>query len=320
MKEILFIRQNIEKWKSMEKIIDDVDLHNPAELAAIYTEITTDLSFSRSHYPSSRITLYINNLASALHNQLYKKKKEKYSRLLTFWTREIPDVMYQSRKELMFSCIIFIVSILIGIVSTRNDETFSRLIMGDAYIDMTLHNIENGNPMAVYSNSSSLPMFIQITLNNIKVSFLIFVYGIFSFIGVGWILFRNGVMIGAFQTFMFQYDVGFESMLAIWQHGTFEISAIIVAGSAGCVLGNGWIFPGTYPRGYAFRTGAKRGLKIIAGLIPIFIVAGFIESYLTRHVEYHTHLRLSIILLSFAAVVYYYVLLPFHLHNAKIKK
>jgi uncharacterized membrane protein SpoIIM required for sporulation len=147
------------------------------------------------------------------------------------------------------------------------------------------------------------------------VAFRTFVFGIFTGFGSGYILFYNGVMVGSFQTFFFQHQVGFESMLAIWLHGTFEISSFVIAGAAGFVFGNGWLFPGTYSRGYAFKQGAKRGLKIIIGLVPVFILAGFIESFLTRHTEYPNYIRLSIIILSFFSVIYYYIILPHLKHH-----
>ena len=310
MKEVFFIRHNIEKWKSLEKLVDSISTHNPAELADAYTELSTDLSFSRSHYPKSRITIYLNNLASALHNQLYKNKKENHSRIITFWTKEIPEAMYYSRKELLYSFLVFSICILIGIISALNDDSFVRLILGNGYVDMTLRNIENGTPMEVYNSSSQFKMFIGIAFNNIFVSFRAFVAGILTGFGTGIVLFYNGIMVGAFQTFFFQHNAGFESMLAIWLHGTFEISAIIIAGAAGFAFGNGWLFPGTYSRGYAFKQGAKRVLKIIIGLMPVFLIASFIESYLTRHTEYPTFIRLSIIILSFICVIYYYIVLP----------
>ncbi|MDR1222825.1 MAG: stage II sporulation protein M [Tannerella sp.] len=319
MKEVSFIRQNIEKWKSLEKIADHASTHHPGELADAYTEITTDLSFSRAHYPASRITIYLNNLASALHNQLYKNKKEKYSRFITFWTHEIPDVMYRSQRELLYSFLIFTLSALIGVLSATNDDSFVRLILGNGYVDMTLKNIENGDPMAVYGSSTEFPMFLQIVFNNIGVSFRAFAMGILTGFGTGFILFYNGVMVGTFQTFFFQHGTGWESALAIWLHGTFEISAVIIAGAAGFALGNGWLFPGTYSRRYAFLQGAKRGLKIVTGLIPVFIVAGFIESYLTRHTEYPVFIRLLIISGSLLYVIYYYIILPQLKHNGKSK-
>ncbi|MDR1408242.1 MAG: stage II sporulation protein M [Tannerella sp.] len=315
MKETTFIRQNIEKWRQLETVVDSASGQDPGRLADAYTEITTDLSFSRSHYPRSRITIYLNNMALALHNTLYKNKKETQSRLLHFWTAEVPRVMYASRRELSYSFLLFVLSAAVGYLSQANDESFARMIMGNGYIDMTLHNIENGNPMGVYDHGSSLLMFFQITINNIRVAFIAFVTGLLTGFGTGLVMLANGVMIGTFETFCFQQHVGMESLLAIWLHGTLEISAIIVAGAAGFALGNGWLFPGTYSRGYAFAAGARRGLKIVIGTVPIFIIAGFIESFLTRHTDAPNWLRGGFILLSLAFVIFYYIVLPFRLRH-----
>jgi uncharacterized membrane protein SpoIIM required for sporulation len=315
MKEASFIRQNIEKWKSLETTIDSVSKQDPGRLADAYTEITTDLSFSRSHYPHSRITIYLNNLASALHNSLYKTKRESQSRIIRFWTTEVPQVMYASRRELLYAFLVFIVSAAIGCVSQANDDSFIRLIMGNGYVDMTLQNIEDGNPMGVYDDSKPIKMFFMITINNIRVSFVVFVFGLLTGFGTGLLLLYNGIMIGCFETFCFQQQVGMESLLAIWLHGTLEISAIVVAGAAGFALGNGWLFPGTYSRGYAFVAGARRGLKIVIGTVPIFIIAGFVESFLTRHTEAPNGLRGGFILFSFAFVLFYYIVLPIKLRH-----
>ena len=190
------------------------------------------------------------------------------------------------------------------------DPDFVRLIMGNSYVDMTLDNIANGEPMAVYNSSSEVPMFLGITLNNIMVSFNCFAMGILTSFGTGYMLFSNGVMLGAFQTFFYQHGLLWDSMLAIWLHGTLEIWAIIVAGAAGLALGNGWLFPGTYSRLESFKRGAKRGLKIVVGTVPVFIVAGFIEGFLTRHTQLPDMLRLGLILTSLTFILFYYIYLP----------
>jgi len=310
MKEVSFIRQNIEKWRALEPVIDTAAKQDPGRLADAYLEITTDLSFSRSHYPRSRITIYLNNLASALHNTLYKNKKESSSRIFDFWKTEVPLVMYESRKELLYSFLIFVISAAIGWLSTLNDDTFARLILSGGYVDMTLQNIEEGNPMGVYGEMSPVSMFFVIAQNNIRVSFIIFVSGMLTGFGTGLMLLTNGIMIGTFQTFCFQQQIGMESLMAIWLHGTLEISAIIIAGAGGLALGNGWLFPGTYSRGYAFRQGAKRGLKIVIGTVPVFLFAGFVESFLTRYTSAPYVLRGGFILLSLTFVIYYYIYLP----------
>lgn len=310
MKEFTFIRNNIDKWQRAEIIISDADSQSPDRLAEVYTDLTSDLAFAQTHYPDSRITIYLNKLSSVLHNSIYRNKREKWTRILTFWTQEVPLVMYDARKLLLASFLIFLISMLIGVMSQCFDHDFCRIILGDYYVDMTLDNIAKGKPMAVYDSDGELNMFLGITFNNIRVSFMMFVSGILTSIATGACLFQNSVMLGCFETFFAQRGLLYESFLAVFLHGTLEISAIIIAAAGGLAIGNGWLFPGTYSRLVSFRRGAKRGLKIVAGTVPVFILAGFIEGFVTRHTEVPDALRLAFILLSLAFVIGYFVILP----------
>ncbi|MGG6545050.1 UNVERIFIED_CONTAM: stage II sporulation protein M [Prevotella sp. 15_C9] len=320
MKEIQFIRNNIDKWRIIELAVDSVEKESPNRLADIYIELTSDLAFAQTHYPDSRITAYLNNLASSLHNEIYKTKRERWSRLITFWTQEVPDVMWKERRLLLLSFLIFSVSVFVGVVSTIGDSSFPRVIMGDAYMDMTMENIRAGRPMGVYGAMESSLMFWKITLNNIMVSFNIFVSGLLTSFMPGILLFGNGVMIGCFDTFFYQHGMLGESLMATMLHGTLELSSIIVAGTAGLAMGNGWLFPGTYSRVESFRRAARRGIKIIAGTIPLFVIAGFIESFLTRHTDMGNALRLTIIGLSLLFVIYYFIYLPYQRNHDTNKK
>lgn len=317
MKEFTFLRNNLDDWQRLEIVVDNADSESPDTLAEAYTKLTGDLAFARSHYPNSRITLYLNGLCATLHRRIYGTRREPWKRILTFWKREVPMTMYENRKLLLASFIVAVVSTLIGIVSQMLDPEFCRIILGDRYVDMTLGNIANGKPMAVYSGESEAPMFLSITINNVWVSFSMFASGLLTSIATGWYLFQNLVMLGCFETFFAQHGLLVESLLAVFLHGTLEISAIIIAAAAGFAMGNGWLFPGTYPRLESFRRGAKRGAKIIVGTIPIFIVAGFIEGFVTRHTEIPDALRLTIIILSLAFIIGYFVILPYRLAHKK---
>lgn len=317
MKEILFIRNNIDKWRSVEELIDNVNFEMPDRLAEAYIDLTADLAFAQTHYPHSRITIYLNNLSSSLHNELYRNKREKWSRVLTFWTQEVPDVMWKERRLLLISFLIFMVSVLIGVLSTLGDASFPRLILGDGYMDMILENIAKGKPMGVYGSEEESVMFLGITLNNIMVSFNIFVSGVLTSFMPGYQLFQNGIMVGCFDTFFYQHGLLGESLLATMLHGTLELSAIVVAGAAGLAMGNGWLFPGTYSRIVSFQRGAKRGMKIVVGTVPLFILAGFIESFITRHTEINDFVRLTVILLSLCFVIFYFIYLPYKRNHYK---
>ncbi len=71
---------------------------------------------------------------------------------------------------------------LIGVVSSAGDSGFVRLIMGDSYVNMTLENIDKGDPLAVYKQMNGVDMFLGITFNNIRVSFFAFMFGLLAFI------------------------------------------------------------------------------------------------------------------------------------------
>ncbi|WP_231460481.1 MULTISPECIES: stage II sporulation protein M [unclassified Pedobacter] len=306
MREALFVKQNTEKWQRF----NDLQQASPDELADRFTEITNDLAYAKTFYPNSKTTAYLNGLASKLHSSVYKNKKEKSNRFLTFWKTELPLLFFQHRKQVFYALAFFLVSCAIGAISAKYDDTFIRLILGDGYVNMTNDNIAKGDPFGVYKQQNPVLMFIQIGANNIFVSLYTYVLGIIFSFGSIVSLFRNGVMLGSFQYFFFSKGLGIQSVLVIWIHGTLEISAIVLAGAAGLVLGNSFLFPKTYTRMASVLKGAKDGLKIVLGLVPIFIVAAFFESFITRHTEMHWTLSGSILIGSAAFIIWYVFIYP----------
>lgn len=313
MQEIVFLKTNKPKWEKIEQKIKNVKDINPDELAELFINLTDDLSYARTFYPKSKVTVYLNGLTLKVHQKIYQKKRDKNERIIKFWTTELPLVVARHQKELLYSFLFFLISILIGVVSAANDDTFIRLILGDSYVNMTLENIEKGDPMAVYKSMHQIDMFWGITVNNILVSFYTFIFGTLFSAGTVFLLFSNGVMLGSFQYFFFQKGLLLQSVLVIWIHGTIEISSIVIAGGAGIILGNSILFPGTYSRLESFKRGAADGLKIVIGLIPLFITAGFLESFVTRHTNMPMWLSLFIIISSLIFILFYFVYYPIKL-------
>ena len=315
MQEAVFIRQNLEKWQAMERMVGDSVFTTPDELVQAYNELTSDLAFAQTQYPASPVTAYLNDLALSLHRDLYRHKHTPWSRIVRFWTHDIPLSVYDARYCLLISLAVFVVFSIIGMLSTFGDPDFPRAILGDDYVNMTLRNIEEGHPMAVYANGGQVSSFLGITFNNIMVSFITYVMGIFTSFGTGYYLMNNGIMVGAFITFFIVRGLFVESILAIMLHGTLELSSIVIAGGAGIMLGNGWLFPGTYGRVQSFLRAAQRSVRVLISTTPIFIVAGFIEGFFTRYTNIGDVLRLLVICASALFIIFYYVLLPIKRHR-----
>ncbi len=306
MREGQFIRKNIEKWKKYQY---EKPSH-PDEMAEQFTDLVNDLGYSKTFYPNSRITHYLNTLASEIYLGIYKNKREDRSRIWNFWKTELPLVVRKHHRQLLYSFLLFLGFVLMAVFSTLEDQTFVRGVLGDGYVEMTEDNISRGDPFGVYKDSDRLRMFLTIALNNVKVSFMVFVGGFLASLGTVWLLFENGMMLGSFQTFFFLKDLGWQSVLVVWIHGTLEISAIIIAGGAGLVVGNSILFPKTYSRLDSLRRGAKDGLKLMVGLVPVFIAAAFLEGYITRFSTMPKALSISILAMSFLFIAWYFVYYP----------
>jgi uncharacterized membrane protein SpoIIM required for sporulation len=311
MRETKFIEQNKKKWDSLEKILKE-EKKDPDKLSDLFIQLTDDLSYARTFYPNRSVRVYLNNKAQQIFFSIYKNKSQKRGKFISFWTEELPSLVYHSRKELLISLVIFILSGLIGLISSVHDPDFCRVILGDEYVEMTLTNIQGGDPMAVYKKMNKMDMFLGISLNNLLVAVRTFILGFFFAIGTVAILLYNGIMVSTFQYFFIERGLFWESFLTIWLHGTLEIGAIIIAGGSGLVLGKGLIFPGSYRRLQAFQISAKKGLKLLLGIVPIIIFAAMIESFVTRYTDVPDYLKLGIILASLLFMISYFLYLPLY--------
>lgn len=315
MREAAFVKRNADKWRDIEENPPIAGRQtDPDELVDNFVELTDDLSYARTFYPDANVTRYLNGLAAQMHRGLMQNRREEQGRFILFWKYELPALFYQSQRLLVVAALVFLAACVLGWVSAAHDNTFVRLILGDAYVNMTLENIKKGDPLGVYNSMEQSTMFVQITLNNIYVAFRTFIFGLFASFGTVVMLFYNGVMLGSFQYFFYERGLLLDSVLKIWIHGTLEISAIVIAGCAGLTVGNSLLFPGTFSRLESFKRGIKQGLKIAIGLVPIFITAGFLESFVTR-LTLPAPVSAGIIAVSAAFIVWYFIIYPIQLNR-----
>lgn len=309
MKETGFIKQNKEKWIEFEQILQ-LKKKDPDRLSNLFIQITDDLSYSRTFYPNRSVRVYLNNIAQQVFYSIYRNKRERKSRFWSFWKEDLPKLVYESGRELRLALVVFVLSLIIGMVSCHFDAEFMRTILGDEYVEMTKRNIENGDPMAVYKDSGEMEMMLYITFNNLRVDFLIFLFGVLCGVGSIAILVYNGIMVGVFQYFFIQRGLFAESFLTVWLHGTLEMAACVIAGGAGITLGKGLVFPGTHSRLEAFQLSARRGLRLLLGILPITVFAAVIESFVTRYTGVPDFIKASLIIASWIFILGYFVWYP----------
>lgn len=309
MNESRFIDQNKEKWREAETLLE-APVKDPDKLSNLFVQVVDDLSYARTYYPNRSVRVYLNKIARRYFSAIYGNKKNKHSQFKLFWLDELPQIILASRRQLLVSLSVFLLSMFIGVFSSRNDPQFVKTILSEDYVKMTDENIESGDPMAVYKKSQQIDMFLGITFNNLMVAYRTYVLGIFLAIGTLGSLLFNGIMVGSFQYYFAEKGLLLTSSLSIWLHGTLEISSIIIAGGAGLVLGSGLIFPGTYSRIQSLQRAGIRSLKLMLGVTPVFVLAAIIESFITRYTDAPIWLKVALIVLSTFLIIGYFVVYP----------
>jgi uncharacterized membrane protein SpoIIM required for sporulation len=282
-------------------------------MAKDFTQLVDDLAYAKTFYPSSKVTSYINTQASKTYLKIYQNRKEESNRLLTFWKYDLPLTIRKHHKVILFSLIVFLVFWGIGFFVSKQDEGMTRSFLGDDYVDKTIENIEKGNPFGIYEAGNAVLSWLHIMINNIRVSFLMFVWGIFAGLPSLYLLAQNAATIGSFDQFFAAKGLGVEFFLVVFIHGTLELTAIVIAAAAGLVIGKSFLFPGTIKRLDAFKQGAKDGVKIMIGLIPVFGLAAFFEGFITRLYNDISIFTTLITILSVIFVIWYFIIYPIRL-------
>ncbi len=306
MREALFIKKNKERWEKVQKQpAEDAD-----EMAKDFTQLVDDLGYAKTFYPGSQVTRYINGQASKIYLTIYKNRKEENNRLVTFWKYDLPLTIRRHHVIMLFSFILFVLFFAVGFFSSIHDPGFVRDVLGDSYVNMTENNIADGNPLGVYSHGNAVLAWLGIMINNITVSFMYFVKGLAFGVLTILSLVKEAIRLGAFEYMFFSKGYGLQSAMGVLIHGLLELTAIIIACGAGIVLGKSFLFPGTIKRLDSLKQGAKDGVKIVVGLVPVFIVAALFEGFVTRFYKMPVLINLLLLGTSFIFIAWYFIIYP----------
>lgn len=288
---VQLVRAQSGAWRRCQELVDKASAHglgalDEAELqefTGLYREVSADLARADTYGGSLRLRFHLERLVGAAHNLFYQERTEGFS--VVDWVRYgFPRVLRRHGTYVVFAAgLLFAPAVLsyravhedveLGrrlvppTMVTRAEEARARLERGDPYIDV---------PQVQMSVLSS-----RVMTNNIQVSFFAVAGGLLAGLGTAVVLLVNGVHLGSVFAL---YDVqGAGSLLwtFVLPHGVLEMTAIVIAGAAGLVLGHAVLAPGRRTRGRALREDGRDSLSLIAGAGVLLVVAGLIEGFVS---------------------------------------
>ena len=121
----------------------------------------------------------------------------------------------------------------------------------------------------------------MIATNNINVSLLTWGLGLSFGIGTLWLLLLNGIMLGAIAAACLRAGLLLALSEFVVAHGSLELPAIWISGGAGLLMARALVFPGRYRRGVELRREARKSVQIMIGIVPILLIAGAVEAFVS---------------------------------------
>jgi uncharacterized membrane protein SpoIIM required for sporulation len=263
--------------RSEKSGIRSLNHHELRELAVLYRQGASDLSTVREDPSSQRLAQSLNQLLGRAHNCIYMGRRAQGTRIIEFYRDTFPQVFHETLPYTLAACAIFFALAAAGFVMAALDPGFQGYFLGGAMMEsinnhqMWTHSIVSVKPLA-----SS-----QIMTNNLSVSFATFAFGITAGIGTLWMLAFNGLLFGVVSAACWQAGMSGQLMSFVVPHGVLELPAIFIAGGAGLLIAKGLLFPGTLPRQASLAREGGRAIQLALGIIPLLIVAGTIEGFVS---------------------------------------
>ncbi|MBS4208023.1 stage II sporulation protein M [Bacillus sp. FJAT-50079] len=280
-----FVRLHRENWQQLEQLTTTLHKRKSAltgrhidQFYRLYQKAAQNLSYSQTYFPNEDVTSYLNGLVAKSHNLLYKDQVSSMKQVRHFFSTTFIRLFLEQWKFIIIAMILFTVGALGSFFAVMNEPLHMYSVLPG---DIAQSIVE---PEKIGENDGkvdSATMSASIMTNNIQVAFLAFASGITFGLLTVYVLIYNGIIVGALAALFWHYGKSYEFWAYIVPHGMVELTAIFIAGGAGLLMGYKLFVPGEFSRGYQLKVHAKRSVQLLLGTLPLFIIAGIIEGFIT---------------------------------------
>ena len=278
-----WIQKRTPHWDRLTTLVAAADrsrLHGLSrselqELALLYRQVASDLSTLRQDRTSAALAAQINHLLARAHHIIYSSRKSSWRAFFLFLRDGYPRVFRQQIGYVFAALLLLLTGTLAAAAFTLANPRFAGPILGHGVMasierhEMWTHSIVSVAPQAASG----------IMTNNLSVSFTAFAGGLLFGFGSIYLLFFNGLMVGAVAVACQQAGMSVDLWSFVAPHGSLEIPAIVIAGAAGLRLGHGMLFPGIYRWKDSVGKAGAEAVRLVSGTIPLLFIAGCLEGF-----------------------------------------
>jgi uncharacterized membrane protein SpoIIM required for sporulation len=251
-------------------------------LGPLYRRACYDLAYARLRGADQRLVDHLNDLVKRGHGVLYAERGPGASSLWHFLRVGFPRLLRARKAYVLAALALFLLGAGVAAGIVAYNPANLRAVVPAQFADNDDYYAQREKDPTFEAPDEAKPAFAAgLMTNNIRVAILAFALGSLAGFPTLLLLFYNGMPLGglAMQQHQHGRDLLFWSL--ILPHGIVEITAILIAGGAGMLIGRSLVAPGELSRRDAVRIAGGEAVRLLFGTVPLFIAAGFIESFIT---------------------------------------
>ncbi len=246
-----------------------------------YRRVCNHLAIAKKRRYSARVIKRLNYLVLKSHQHLYQRKTNYFYHSVQFVLAEFPCCLRRNAAYFWAATGLFYLPgfIVFALVLFHPEFVYSfmspmQILDFEAMYDPTLEKLGRER-----QSDTDFAMFGYYIYNNIGIAFQTFASGLLAAVGSMFYLVYNGVLIGGVSGHILVVDYGETFFPFIVGHGSFELTAITIAGAAGMKLGVSILAPQNLSRLESLKKASQDGIKLIIGAALMLLFAAFIEAY-----------------------------------------
>jgi uncharacterized membrane protein SpoIIM required for sporulation len=300
----LFLKSHKNDWQALSTLLDKAEKNigqlssaEITDLGRLYRIASSDLALSQRDFSRHRVTQFLNQLVARGHSVLYRHEPVGVKRIIHFVFSGFPQIYRRNVKFILAATLFFFIPAIGAGLSIGIQPDNDRWLLPSSTQKLRQliedHQLWTDIPIEERPYAASFVM-----RNNIQVAFFSFGGGVLAGLPSIYLLAENGLILGGLLGLAFHYGIGFELLTFVIGHGILELTVIMIAGGAGLGLGWAVIHPGFLRRGDALRLAASQSVWLVLGCIPLLIIAGIIEGFISPSNEIPWMIKLTVGLIS----------------------
>lgn len=280
-----WIARREPNWQQLESLLQRVEKKGLKSLTAweikqlssLYRSVSADLARAKTNQVGKTLIHELQQLTSRSYSQIYQgSRHQEWNTIWEFYRWGFPSILQETWGYSAVAAGIFLLGALVAWWHAWSDPTFMSMVVPlDLIVQVRdRHELWMGSILGVEPVATT-----NIMTNNIKVSFNAIAGGVTAGIFTVYILAFNGVHIGAIAALVGQNNLAYPFWAFVFPHGSLELPAIFLAGSAGLLLARALLLPGQYRRPDALKFYGFKAAQLVFGIVPMLVIAGIIEGF-----------------------------------------